>query len=342
MLEQCLLPPPVLPTNSALKRCNEYNDTDDEEDDDTFQGGQEPQKTQDEIRKQIETQRQLAISATTAHLVTKSTIQQCLQPFYQHMTQNRIRVSVRLPTNDRYLLMLDKGLYRTCAVFIDVIVDKFSLDPQIFRSPQGFFVKELTDCKVARIEDIGKDDQLVLLSEHLVKNFNPAELRQQNPEENQEEFQRILQKRQQPAYFGETFGNTTLQPPPPVKDELLQAFNIFVIICRRLPGLVKQEFSQQIGPFLSHNTPMMSASMRPFGRSQATHWAYDNAVSQNRQVIIVGIIVRGLLLASAGYPSPPETPREVRLPKHGNSRPLDRVSRFSNLCQWFAYDQESR
>lgn len=85
-------------------------------------------------------------------------------------------MSVRLATNDRYLLMLDKGLYKTCPVFIDVIVDKFSLEPQLFRSPQGFLVKELTDCKISRLEDINKDDQLVLLSDHLVKSFNPAEL----------------------------------------------------------------------------------------------------------------------------------------------------------------------
>jgi hypothetical protein len=52
-------------------------------------------------------------------------------------------------------------------------VDKFSLDTTQYRHPQGFFVKEMSDRRVENVDEILKDDQLVLLSEQLVKNFNP-------------------------------------------------------------------------------------------------------------------------------------------------------------------------
>jgi hypothetical protein len=113
-------------------------------------------------------------------------------------------------------MMLDKDVFKTCPAFIDLIVDKFSLDPEHFRSPSAFLVKELTDQKVHRIEDIKKDDQLVLLSEYLIRSYNPHPA---NPEES-EEVSRILQKRNQPSYL-DIFGNPSIQPPPPVKDELL-------------------------------------------------------------------------------------------------------------------------
>ena len=90
-----------------------------------------------------------------------------------HNMTHRIRVSVRLPSNDRYLMMLDKSLFKTCPAFIDLIVDKFSLDTTQYRHPQGFFVKEMSDRRVENVDEIVKDDQLVLLSEQLVKNFNP-------------------------------------------------------------------------------------------------------------------------------------------------------------------------
>lgn len=81
-------------------------------------------------------------------------------------------------------------------------------------------MKELTDHRLGSIDEISKDDQLVLLSEHLVKNFNPQQIGMPNPEEN-DEVARLLLKRQQQTSYQDIFGNPTLTPPPPVKDELL-------------------------------------------------------------------------------------------------------------------------
>ena len=97
---------------------------------------------QEQITKLCQAQHAQTIGMSTAALLNQRTINKCLQPLYMHNMTHRIRVSVRLPSNDRYLMMFDKSLFKTCPAFIDLIVDKFSLDTTQYRHPQGFFVKE--------------------------------------------------------------------------------------------------------------------------------------------------------------------------------------------------------
>eukprot|EP00347_Sterkiella_histriomuscorum_P011640 403371678 len=166
-------------------------------------------------------------------LQSKQVIMQCLQPLTNLYLQNRIRVSVRLPTNDKYLLMLDKNTHTTVKQFNDYITTKFQL-PTHFKSDQGgFLIKEVNQERINNLNEICKNDQLCIQSQIQINQYAQQQLQQQqangcaggfsfsyNPKQQQ---QQLLNKRVMPGYF-DIFGH-----PQNIAPNIKQAFQTPVI-----------------------------------------------------------------------------------------------------------------
>ena len=69
---------------------------------------------------------------------------------------NRIRVSIKIPTDERFLVILDRNMHPTLQHFTHYIADRFKLPPHF--KDHGFFIKELTLEKVKTIHEINKND----------------------------------------------------------------------------------------------------------------------------------------------------------------------------------------
>ena len=75
---------------------------------------------------------------------------------------NKFRVSIRIPTNQKFLVMVDLNRHQgSITNFIrQKIVQPFCLDPDDFGSDDSdaYLLKELTGVKVICLEELIKDD----------------------------------------------------------------------------------------------------------------------------------------------------------------------------------------